>query len=70
MFPKREDSMSGFVMREAVAPPGSMTTSRAEGDYWNMRDPTGSAALVCGGEHLRGNARADVRAEVGSRTHL
>lgn len=68
MFPRREDSMSGFDMREAVAPSGSMTTSRAEGNHWNMRDPTGSATLVCGGEHLQGDARADVRAEVGSRT--
>ena len=69
MFPKRKDSMSSFVMREVVAPPGSKATRRTEGSYWNMRDPTGSATLVRGGEHLLGDARAGARAEVGSRTH-
>jgi hypothetical protein len=69
VFPKREDSMSSFVTREVVAPPGSKATSRAKGSHWNMRDPTGSATLVRVGDHPRGNARADVRAEVGSRTH-
>jgi len=68
VFPKREDSTSGFVMREAVAPPGSMTASRMKGSHWNMRDPTGSATLVRGGGYLRGYAGADIRAEVGSRT--
>lgn len=68
MFPKREDSTGGFDMREVVAPPGSMTILRVKGIHWNMRDPTGSATLVRGGGYPRGDARADIRAEVGSRT--
>lgn len=67
MFPKREGSTGGLVMREIVAPPGSKATSRTEGKRWNMRGPTGSVALVRDGGHRRGDAEVDVRAEVGSR---
>ena len=68
MFPDCEDSTNDLVMREIVAPPGSKATSRTEGKRWNMRGPTGSVALVRDGGDRQGNARVDVRAEVGSRT--
>ena len=67
MFPKREDSTGGLVMRETVALPGSKAASRIEGKRWNMRGPTGSVVLVRDGERRQGDARVDVRAEVGSR---
>jgi len=68
VFPRREDSTGGLVMREIAAPPGSKAASRTEGKRWNMRDPTGSVALVRDGGHRQGDAGVDVRAEVGSRT--
>ena len=67
MFPKREDSTGGLVMREIVALPGSKAASRTEGKRWNMRGPTGSVVLVRDGGRRQGDARVDVRAEVGSR---
>ena len=69
LFPVSEGSTCRLVMREAVASPESMATSRTEGSRRNMRGPTGAAALVRSGERERGIAGVVARAEVGSRTH-
>ena len=68
MFPSHEGCMSIVVMRDDVAPSGSMAASRMEGNHRNMRGPTGSTGSVSSGGQRQGTARAAVRAEVGSRT--
>ncbi len=66
--PSLEGSMCAIVMRDGVASPGSKAASRTNSIHRNMRGPTGAAGLVSGGGWKRGDARAAIRAEVGSRT--
>lgn len=66
--PSLEGSMCVIAMRDGVASPGSKAGSRMNSIRRNMRGPTGSAGVVCGGGGWRGVAGATIRAEVGSRT--
>jgi hypothetical protein len=66
--PSLEGSTCAIAMRDGVASPGSKAASRMESIRRNMRGPTGAAGLVTGGGWRRGDAGADIRAEVGSRT--
>jgi hypothetical protein len=49
VFPSHEGCMSIVVMRDDVAPSGSMAASRMEGNHRNMRGPTGSTGSVSSG---------------------
>lgn len=68
LFPYSQGRVCVVDKRDGVAPPGSRTAPRAKGRLRNPGDPVGSVDLVVDGGAGRGETRATLRAEAGSRT--